>query len=470
MLPLPVLAIAAPMEKNGYKTLIIDQRTDKNWPDLLETALANNKIICVGISSMTGPQIAGGIAASKVVKRVSPETPVVWGGVHPSLMPEQTVQSEFVDIAVIGESEEAFLELVQKLEHKQSIDSVNGLCYKANGRVICTPCRELLDVEKLLLPAYHLVDIDRYHTPDLFSTSTPGIKIPFISSRGCSYRCTYCYNIAYNKRKFRGMSPEKVVDQIATIVDRYDTSNIFLLDDNFFNHPQRTRKICELLVKNSINITLHNVNVRADCIIRYNQEFLDYLYDVGVRKLFIGCESGSDEILKIIHKDSKKEHVIKANRKLRKTKIEPVYSFMVGFPSENINQVKETLALMEILVETNPSAKVVLALFSPFPGTPLFDVCIRKGMPYPKSLEDWIDLEYSKINYTQSNKTREEIRFMENAYRFTHFLNRDIYSGESGLLKRTLASFYSKIIRFRVKHSFYFFMPEMFLRKIIKHV
>lgn len=469
IIPVPVLAVATPLEKNGYKTLIIDQRVDENWRALLETALVSNEIICVGISTMTGSQIIGGIEAFKVVKSISPETPVVWGGVHPSLMSEQTAESEFVDIVVIGEGEETMVELVQKLEQKKSLETVKGLCYKKNGKVVYTPHRGLLDVEKLDLPAYHLVNMDKYYTPDFYTTSTKSMKIPFITSRGCSFRCAYCYNIIYNERKFRGMTPEKVVNQIANIVDRYNTSNIFLLDDNFFNQPNRVRKICELFVKDKLDVTLHNVNVRANSIVRSEQKFLNFIYDIGFRKLFIGCESGSDEILRMICKDSKREHAVIANRKLREVGIEPVYSFMAGFPSESIDKVKETLSLMEILVEDNPYAKVVLSLYSPFPGTPLFDTCIEKGMPYPKSLEDWIDMDYSKVNYIESIKTKKEIEFIENSQHIANYLNSEVYSEKTGMLKRTLARFYSKIVRNRVKHNFYFFMPELRLRKMLKH-
>lgn len=470
MLPLPVLALGTHLEKNGHKTIIIDQRVEDNWKGLLESTLANTDVICVGISSMTGPQITGGIEASKLVKSVSPDIPVVWGGVHPSLMPEQTAANEFVDIVVIGEGEDTIVELVQKLDKKESIESVRGICYKAKGEVVRTSQREFFDIEKLELPDYHLLDMSKYTTPDLFTTSTAGTKIPYMTSRGCSFRCTYCYNLAYNERKFRGMTPEKVVDQIKTITERYNTSDIFLLDDNFFDQLSRVREICKLLVKNKMNITMHNVNIRADYIARSDQEFLDFLYEVGFRKLFIGCESGSDKILKMIKKDTRTDQMIIANRKLRKAKIEPVYAFMAGFPSETLDQVKETLQLMDKLVEENPSAKVVLSLFSPFPGTPMFNTCLENGMTNPKCLEEWIDLEYSKVNYTESNKTKGELKFLENVHHFAHFLNRDIYGGKSGKFKRALAGVYSSIVRFRVKHNFYFFMPELRLRRILKNV
>ena len=146
MLPLPVIALGTHLEKNGYETLIIDQRVENNWKELLESTLANKNVICVGISSMTGSQITGGIEASKVVKSVSPEIPVVWGGVHPSLMPEQTAASEFVDIVVIGEGEDTILELAQKFEKKEPIESVKGISYKDKGKVVCTCQREFFDI------------------------------------------------------------------------------------------------------------------------------------------------------------------------------------------------------------------------------------------------------------------------------------------------------------------------------------
>lgn len=91
MLPLSLLYPATQLARSGYRVQIVDQRIDRQWPRTLEQILRKGKVLCVGISSMTGFQIRGGLAASRIVKEISPETPVVWGGVHPSIMPEQTV-------------------------------------------------------------------------------------------------------------------------------------------------------------------------------------------------------------------------------------------------------------------------------------------------------------------------------------------------------------------------------------------
>ena len=92
-LPLSLLYLANPLDKGNLKVKIIDQRVNKrDWENILSREL-KDKPICVGISSMTGFQIKGGLKASQIVKRLSPQTKVVWGGVHPSLLPEQTLKN-----------------------------------------------------------------------------------------------------------------------------------------------------------------------------------------------------------------------------------------------------------------------------------------------------------------------------------------------------------------------------------------
>ncbi len=111
IMPLSLIYIATPL-KDLFDIRIIDQRVDKEWRNTLERELRSGRTICAGISSMTGPQISGALEAASIIKKVSPAVPVVWGGVHPSLAPEQTIKDDRVDMIVLGDGEEPFRELV----------------------------------------------------------------------------------------------------------------------------------------------------------------------------------------------------------------------------------------------------------------------------------------------------------------------------------------------------------------------
>ena len=113
--PHSLLAVAAPVLKAGYSVKLFDQRTQTINEDILSRFISND-LICVGISSMTGTQIRNALQFSRLIRKLTDgKVPIVWGGPHPSIIPEQTVMNENVDVVVIGEGEDSFLELVRAI-------------------------------------------------------------------------------------------------------------------------------------------------------------------------------------------------------------------------------------------------------------------------------------------------------------------------------------------------------------------
>ena len=159
-LPLGLLTIGTPLYLAGYGIKIIDQCFERRWKDILISEL-KKKPICVGVSTKTGPQIRYAIEASKIVKQYG-AIPVVWGGVHPSLLPEQTLENENIDIIVQGEGEEAFFELVQALERGDSLSNVKGIWFKENSEIKKTEPRAFIDLNNQPSLAYNLIDVNRY--------------------------------------------------------------------------------------------------------------------------------------------------------------------------------------------------------------------------------------------------------------------------------------------------------------------
>lgn len=460
MPPLPLIYIATPLKKT-FEIKIIDQRVDKNWRDNLKKELLSDNVICAGISSMTGPQISGGIEAASIVKKFSNSVPVVWGGIHPSLLPYETIENKFVDFVVIGNGEETFSELVNILQNGGDKKSVKGIIYKEGDSVVRTASREQFPISKISNPAYDLVDIERYKFSPL-GADTKGL--PLLTSRGCPFRCSYCYNTEFSQRKWTALSPEQTILSISELMNRYDVRNIFLLDDNFFVDMKRARRICELLIENKINVRIFNANCRADTIARMDDDFLRLIKRAGFAQVFVGVESGSDEVLSKIKKDVTVEQVLTASRKLKEAGIVPFYSFMAGFPFETIEDIKKTLYLMNRLLQENPEAFVYkLQFYTPFPGTELFRLASELGMQFPKSLEDWVGYHYDKINYDGfSDKHR---KFLEESHYYSTFLDRKLRVSHPQYLK-LISNLYSKILRFRLEHGFYRSFYELYPLKI----
>jgi len=225
--PLGLLSVATPLDAAGYKVSIIDQRADPDWEQTLLAGL-KARPVCVGISSMTGPQIWGGLKASEIVKQKS-DAKVVWGGVHPSLLPQQTLENPYVDIVVQGEGEETFLELVRALGNGESLGKVNGIWYKEGGKITQNPARPFIDLNRQPPLSYHLMDL-RTHMMKISGLDA----LLFETSRGCPHNCAFCYNTCFSNRQWRALTADETLYRMKRVIKDLGIRSFAFSDDNFF--------------------------------------------------------------------------------------------------------------------------------------------------------------------------------------------------------------------------------------------
>jgi len=139
LMPLSLLCIASPLVRKGYDVKIVDLRINGSEEDLLEE-VRRSDILCVGVSLVTsGPQIYSALDISQKIKAILPHVPIVWGGVHPSLLPEQTLRSSCPDIVAIGEGEETFTEFVECLQTNSDYSGIRGLAFRHGDAIVKTP-------------------------------------------------------------------------------------------------------------------------------------------------------------------------------------------------------------------------------------------------------------------------------------------------------------------------------------------
>ncbi len=460
VIPQSVLYVGTALKMNGYDVKIIDTMIDDNWRATFKKELEDG-IIAVGISCMTGMQILASLDIAKYVRELNPDIPLIWGGIHPSLLPEQTLENPYVDFVVIGDGEETTVDLINNLGNRENYKNIPGIAFKNGGKIVVNPPRKPFDLNKIPIPDYSLLDVRNYIT-----SQTKGERdIVVHTSRGCPHRCTYCYNPAFHHRRYRTLTPENVVRHIKYIIKNYNITAINLNEDNFFTDKARVEKICQLLIKENVKIKIRT-QCRVDYIVKYSDEFLKLIRKAGIILLYLGGESGSNKILKKIKKDITREQIITANRILKGYDISPRFSFMGGFPGESIEDFKETLDLMRVLIEENPAAYTTpIQLFSPYPGTELFDLAVEHNFKPPSTLEGYSKSNWNEIDYEWL--TEKEKNFLENASFFTYFIDSKSvaeYTGNHFIL-RVINRIYGKIIRLRIRFNFYFFMPEVYFIK-----
>lgn len=159
-LPLALLCISSLIHKR-YKIKIVDSRVEIDWEQKFRR-LIQNEPLCVGITSMTGEQIHNGLFASKIIKEYNKEIPVIWGGTHPTLLPEQTLENEYVDVIVRGEGEKTFQELVDALASGSPLKDIRGISFKEDCRIRHNKGRDYLNLNELPDLPYHLVNMECY--------------------------------------------------------------------------------------------------------------------------------------------------------------------------------------------------------------------------------------------------------------------------------------------------------------------
>ncbi len=441
-LPLSVLAVGATLVKD-FEVKIIDQRVEKNWKGKLKREL-NNLPLCVGISSMTGSQIGYALQMSKFVKENSEDVKIVWGGPHPTLLPLQTLENEFVDIVVRGEGDFTFRDIVIALDKGKPLNKIPGIGFKKGKKKILTSMRRPVNLDRLPEIPYELVNVENYTEERSMVSKFAKRVLPFISSRGCPFHCAFC-SVPHLHKSWRVMSPEKVSRRVKDMVERFNIDYVIFNDENFFTDLKRSR-----LIAQSINGRFRwSVQARIDVI--KNLDLREY-QEFGLDLMQIGIESGSERILKLMNKGIKLKEILKANEKLSKSEIEVRYNFMVGVPTETIEDIYRTVDLALKLVEENPNARIAgFYVYVPYPGTKLYELSLLHGFSPPSKLEEWSSMSRQHLRNPWLKKYRGEI---ENIVLTSRFVDKKRFSNIRSLgLFNNLIELYGNICSERWKRK-----------------
>jgi radical SAM superfamily enzyme YgiQ (UPF0313 family) len=288
-----------------------------------------------------------------------------------------------------------------------------------------------------------------------YSRRTIGV----LTSKGCPYRCGFCYNLNFNKRVWRGMSPESAFEKIKRVVDDYGIGDVGFFDDNFFVNIKRSQEIISLVRKEYSDIAWHCSGARIDTLEKMD---LKWIAQNGCKELGIGIESGSERILKLIKKDITVKQIIGVNHKMKKHDIVPVYFVMGGFPTETQEELNKTMLLVLKIIRDNPNACLsALKIYTPFPGTDLYDLSIRHGFKPPSCLEGWGEFNFHIVNIPWLDKGRKNT--MKLLYMLTVIIGKGVERYSMRPIFRSIAKLYYPLAIKRIERSFYGFPLEVMI-------
>src|SRR3989338_4730712 len=460
-IPEGLLGIASIPEKEGYKVTIIDQRVESDWKEKLEKQLKLNPIV-VGTTGMTGPQLKYSLELSRLVKDFNKDIPVMWGGMHPTMQPHQTLGDTLIDIITIGEGELTFAELVHTLERKGNLRNVKGIGFRENGHVVINESRpNLKNLDELQDLPYHLVDMKKYYAVDFRSRQS----IILTTSRGCPFRCTFCIDPAVHKNTWRCYSAERVLEKIRFIIDTYGIRDFFFQDDNFGTDPNRVKTILRGIVNEFDDFAWGTLGIRADAICRMDEEYQQLLVKSGCKNIDVGIESGSPRMIKLMKKDEEVEDFVKANRILAKLNIVSKFTFILGYPTETEEDIRMSKELALQLMKENKNAYCLFFTFCPYLGTEAWDLSIQGGFKQPTSLNEWANFDFD--GWTKNSPTwldKKRLKIIDNINFTSYFMNKNVKYKISTRRGKVLFDIYNPIAKFRFKHNFYHFPIERKIR------
>lgn len=458
LFPYSLLPIAGVLLEAGHQVRVLDARVEE-----LSTVDPETFDI-VGITSISGYQVAGGLAAARYVRKRVPAVPIVWGGVHASSAPEETIRHPLVDIVVRGEGERTFLNLIDALDKNTSLHEVTGLTFIEDGEVVSTEDTPFIDLDETPFLPYHLVNMELY--PHFARKPSRAF---YESSRGCPNNCGFCYNRAMHKRKWRPKSATRVLDELEYISDLLKPDFICQMDDNFSVSKKRVQEIASGMIERGIRCEWPMYS-RFDHAVNYDSEFLKTLKESGCTSMSFGGESGSQRILDWMCKGITPDQMRETAALLKKYDIGCGVMFMAGFPDETDDEFRATLDLIDELVAIYPKLEPKLTIYTPFPGTALYQDAIEHGFKEPGSLEAWGNYRYGVVDNSPwlKGRRRSTLRtacflsvtdFTARGLKSTRFKDKKLWY----LAHRVLGV----SARFRWKHKFFRFGYEFRLLDLV---
>jgi len=397
-LPLGLMALSSCLKKAGHSVKI-----SSNFNDV------SNDTLCVGIGCMTGSDINQCLSMAEKVREKYPDMPIIWGGPHPTLMPEQTIKHPFADIIVRGQGETTIVELMSAIKNGKSLKNVKGILYKENNKIIHNEPRPEENINKFPMLDYDFkkIKIENYdQTKSMAYDKISSKVISYSSSRGCPHRCGFC---SINKLcRWHAYTPERVLEEVKILIEKLKIDGVCFPDDNFFVDKNRVEKICDLFIKEKLDIKW-GAQCRCDYFVRYGDDFLKKLTKAGCAKLELGVESGSPRMLKLIKKDITVGQAIKTAKRCKEFGIKTNFYFITGFPNETLKDAYMTFRLIDKLVKIEPRAFYSIFAFMPLPGTDLYELSLKMGMKEPQCLEDWARLSYLGFDRPWGGKKMREL-------------------------------------------------------------
>ncbi len=357
--PLGLLYLGTVLENNGFEVKIIDCVPMKIGYEQLENEIEKFSPYAVGITTFTTSMVDV-LLTAKLVKKVNNKIHTIIGGHHATLYPKESIKYNNIDYILQGEGEETLIELLNKLQKQATAEQllqIDGIgFYFDNKEYINHKKAYIKDIEKLPIPNRTLLPTEIYNS----IVGTQEQVATIMSSRGCPFKCTYCFT---PNKTYRTRSTENIIKEVKILIS-LGYKEIFFFDDLFAMKAQKVIDFAKALQAENIKIDW-SFRARINTI---TPELITEVKKAGIHRIQFGIESGVDKTLKKVRKGINTKNIEKAINLCKQARITTIGNFMIGLPNETEEDINKTLKFSRNIGLNYAQYSILV----PFPFTALY--------------------------------------------------------------------------------------------------
>lgn len=407
VLPCSLLAVGAVLE-SSYDYCIVDGNLETNPLARLDTLVqTHGERSILAITVMPGPQLTEAVPLCRTLRERHPNLTIIWGGYFPTQHWEACLKADYVDFVIRGHGELAFKQLLEALQapldndgtRGRPLSEIAGLAYKdEQGQPVSNPLAPIPHPKDLPPFNFDRLPMERYVRQTFLGHRTLG----YHSSYGCPFFCNFCAVVNLVNGRWMPQPAERVADVVRLYHERWGVNAVEFYDNNFFVHQKRVADFSERIM--DLQMAWWGEG-RIDTMLKYTPQTWQLMRDSGLRMVFMGAESGSDETLKRMDKGGKMstEKTLEMARLMKSWNIVPEYSFVMGNPPDPEADVRQTMEFIRKVKQINPDTEIIMYLYTPVPlAGELYDKAKAEGFAFPDTLEGWISEEWQSFSQRRS--------------------------------------------------------------------
>lgn len=371
-IPHSLLYLAAALQ---HRKDVCCEIIDYNVGDNVERFLGDPDVVFFGISCLTGLQLHSAKIISEHIKHSNRSALVVWGGIHVSLVPEESIKEPYIDIVVIGEGENTINDLINALLYRKPLSEVGGIAYSDGSQTVINPRSGFVDLDALPPLPYEMLDLSLYNRDVLW----------MITSRGCPHGCSFCVNSGLND-PWRSMSASTTVTHLGLYLESIKPRIVFFMDYNFFVDMKRVQEIAAALIDRFMVIRWLAQITGRDAV-SLSRNSMKLLKESGCMTLVVG-QDAAGSLMKTVHKPCSHKQILVAEKKLARSGISLTRNFIIGLQGERREDTQAVVRDIANIRQKYNSAVNIYVLCI-WPGTPLAKHLEHDGYHTPHSINEW---------------------------------------------------------------------------------